>query len=200
MVKPRLAQQYGLPLQQPEDVAARNKDLRNGALAKRKKTGLDDFPLPKRQRSELAITLSEHFLILVSDFSGGPGTFAEFDIVEPEVSKPKRAVKYPIEDLHLDPMSIFDGRLLRRTSGDIPDLPRKPPLSRELPVALELFDVFLHTWSTLNIFGLVFLTSMGFNKRLTQIHTAGPSFLQTLHSTTLHLLYNIIRQTSFATL
>lgn len=57
LVKPRLAQQFGLPLNQSADVAARNKDIRDGALAKRKKVSNDDYPTAKRQRSTCCSSL-----------------------------------------------------------------------------------------------------------------------------------------------
>ncbi|GAA5946603.1 hypothetical protein JCM3765_000315 [Sporobolomyces pararoseus] len=65
---------------------------------------------------------------------------------------PKKAIKYPIEDLDLDPMSIHDGRVLRRTKTEVPTLPPKPLSRRELPVEKELFDTFLESWNFLNTF------------------------------------------------
>lgn len=67
-------------------------------------------------------------------------------------AEPKKAIKYPIEDLDLDPMSIIDGRVLRRVNTELPTLPPKPKPSRQLPVPAENFDRFLETWSMLNIF------------------------------------------------
>ncbi|GAA6019257.1 hypothetical protein JCM11491_001292 [Sporobolomyces phaffii] len=65
---------------------------------------------------------------------------------------PKKSIKYPIEDLDLDPMSIHDGRVLRRTKTDVPTLPPKPLARRALPVPTEHFDLFLETWNMLNTF------------------------------------------------
>ncbi|KWU45025.1 hypothetical protein RHOSPDRAFT_16896 [Rhodotorula sp. JG-1b] len=64
----------------------------------------------------------------------------------------KTAIKYPIEDLELDPMSIHDGRVLRRVNTDLPPLPPKPQPKRTLPVPREQFDRFVETWNALNIF------------------------------------------------
>lgn len=67
----------------------------------------------------------------------------------------KKPIKYPIEDLDLDPMSIHDGRILRRVNAELPTLPPKPTPSRELLVPPELFDTFIGTWNFLNVFSCV---------------------------------------------
>ena len=65
----------------------------------------------------------------------------------------KKPIKYPIEDLDLDPMSIHDGRVLRRVNAEIPPLPPKPVPSRDLLVPNHLFDSFIGIWNFLNVFG-----------------------------------------------
>lgn len=80
----------------------------------------------------------------------GGGTDAPKERKAPE-SRAK-AIKYPIEDLALDPMSIHDGRVLRRVNTDLPPLPPKPQPKRTLPVPREQFDRFVETWNALNIF------------------------------------------------
>ena len=66
-----------------------------------------------------------------------------------------KAVKYPIEDLALDPTSIFDGRLLRSKTSELPPLPKKPLPQGSLPVPQELFDLFITCWNFLNVFGYI---------------------------------------------
>ena len=66
-----------------------------------------------------------------------------------------RPPKYPIEDLDLDPMTIYDGRLLRRVNVDLPDLPPKPRPRRDLLVPQALFSSFISVWNVLNIFSSV---------------------------------------------
>lgn len=77
--------------------------------------------------------------------------------MEKPVFDAKRPIKYPIEDLDLDPTSILDGRTLRRLKGDVPALPEKPVPKRELPVPADVFDAFIMVWNTLNIFSSVLL-------------------------------------------
>jgi bromodomain adjacent to zinc finger domain protein 1A len=64
----------------------------------------------------------------------------------------KRPVKYPIEDLDLDPMSIHDGRVLRRVLTEVPPLPPKPAPNRQLLVKDDFFERFVMIWNMLNIF------------------------------------------------
>lgn len=70
-------------------------------------------------------------------------------------AEPKKTIKYPIEDLDLDPMSIIDGRILRRVNAELPALPPKPQPHRDLPVPADVFDRFIETWNILNIFWCV---------------------------------------------
>jgi bromodomain adjacent to zinc finger domain protein 1A len=65
---------------------------------------------------------------------------------------PRRPLKYPIEDLELDPMSIHDGRVLRRVNSELPTLPPKPVPNRDILVPKENFDTFLTVWNMVNVF------------------------------------------------
>lgn len=85
-----------------------------------------------------------------SSVGGTPGSVDR----KPHVDS-KKPIKYPIEDLDLDPMSIHDGRILRRVNAELPTLPPKPTPSRELLVPPELFDTFIGTWNFLNVFSCV---------------------------------------------
>lgn len=69
---------------------------------------------------------------------------------------PTRAPKFPMEDLELDPMSIHDGRILRRVLAELPPLPAKPAPSRILSVDKANWDDFLMIWNMLSIFSFVF--------------------------------------------
>lgn len=127
-------------------------------LNKKKKTGV------KRGFSYLPPFLQPSYLLPIS-FSPKPaedGSSASGRTSTPVFEKrippepPKKAIKYPIEDLDLDPMSIHDGRILRRVNSELPPLPPKPVASKTLLVPKEIFDVFLITWNMLNVFSLVF--------------------------------------------
>lgn len=129
VVKPAIAAIFGISGEQSEEAEAKNREIREGKLAKRRKNVDEDgVPIaPKRRRAE-------------------PG----------ERRQPvelKKALKYPIEDLELDPLTIHDGRTLRRVNQELPPLPPKPKPSRDLLVPAGLFDDFIVAWNMLNVFG-----------------------------------------------
>ncbi|GAA5936072.1 uncharacterized protein JCM15063_002698 [Sporobolomyces koalae] len=129
-VKPSIARAFGIETQQSEDIESKNKEIKEGKLARRRKAvpdGPPTEPATKRRKTDDGI-------------------------IRPPSDGPKKAIKYPIEDLDLDPMSIHDGRILRRTKTEVPTLPPKPLPKRELPVPREHFDLFLETWNMLNTF------------------------------------------------
>ncbi|KNZ51080.1 hypothetical protein VP01_40g4 [Puccinia sorghi] len=64
----------------------------------------------------------------------------------------KKSIKYPIEDLDLDPFTVIDGRYLRRANPTPLKLPKKPiPSQRKLG---RKFAQRLKIWSFVNIFKL----------------------------------------------
>lgn len=65
----------------------------------------------------------------------------------------RKNIKYPIEDLELDPTTVFDGRVLNRKHMALPDLPKKPLPHRDLPVPQDQFERFMNCWNFLQIFG-----------------------------------------------
>lgn len=87
--------------------------------------------------------------------SEGDGPTSSHGASDEQGKSKAKPVKYPIEDLALDPTSIFDGRLLRRQNAETPPLPQKPLFSRDLPVEKQHFPAFSFVWSMLNIFGSV---------------------------------------------
>ncbi|SCZ87519.1 BZ3500_MvSof-1268-A1-R1_Chr2-2g04985 [Microbotryum saponariae] len=145
IVKPSIARRYNLPMEQSQEDQQRNEEIREAKLAKRRgPTDGDGAPPPKKPRKSKAET----------DPDAPRKVKAERP---PKVPKPpaeyKRAIKYPIEDLDLDPLSIHDGRLLRRVNAEIPPLPSKPSANRHLLVPPHMFDTFISTWNILNVFG-----------------------------------------------
>ncbi|GAA5938072.1 hypothetical protein JCM3775_005332 [Rhodotorula graminis] len=138
IVKPSIARAFNIPVQQSGTIEERNRAAREAKLAKRRKPlaeGESPAPAPKKRKT--APTEPKP--------AAAPAT--------PKVpAEPKKAVKYPIEDLELDPMSIIDGRILRRVNAELPSLPPKPQPHRDLPVPADVFDRFIETWNILNIF------------------------------------------------
>ncbi|GAA6041452.1 hypothetical protein JCM8097_001884, partial [Rhodosporidiobolus ruineniae] len=147
MVKPSIARAFGIPTSQSGDEEERNRQMKEAKLAKRRKTlpegsgGVSEGAPPKKRKT--------------ADGSSTPAGHAH-KAHEAHDSNPsaasKKPVKYPIEDLDLDAMSIIDGRVLRRVNQDVPALPVKPQPKRTLLVPEDCFDRFIETWNMLNIF------------------------------------------------
>ncbi|GAA5903648.1 hypothetical protein JCM8208_003644 [Rhodotorula glutinis] len=138
IVKPSIAQAFNIPVQQSGGVEERNRAAREAKLAKRRKPlaeGESPAPAPKKRKT----AASEPKPAAAPSAPKAP-------------AEPKKAIKYPIEDLDLDPMSIIDGRILRRVNAELPSLPPKPQPHRDLPVPADVFDRFIETWNILNIF------------------------------------------------
>lgn len=137
-VKPAIAAAFGISTSEPNDVGEKNKQAKDVKSSRRRKIKDDPHPLPttvKKRKVELDI--------------------ASTNSVDRKPAAPK-TIKYPIEDLDLDPMSIYDGRALRRANQtELPSLPVKPQPSKEVLVPPELFESFITTWNTLNIFSRV---------------------------------------------
>lgn len=134
IVKPAIAAAFGISTSQSDDVLERNNQAKEAKLAKRRKNKdeLDVLPaVPKRRRT---------------DADGASSASGE------KKAPAAKAIKYPIEDLDLDPMSIHDGRILRRLNAELPSLPLKPIPKRDILVPPELFESFISTWNLLNIF------------------------------------------------
>ncbi|BGP42601.1 hypothetical protein JCM10449v2_006613 [Rhodotorula kratochvilovae] len=137
IVKPSIARAFNIPLQQSDTVEERNRQAREAKLAKRRKPTAEgeSTPAPKKRKTA----------------ESTPAAAAASSTPRP-AAETKKAIKYPIEDLELDPMSIHDGRVLRRVNAELPTLPPKPQPRRALPVPAENFDRFIETWNMLNIF------------------------------------------------
>lgn len=153
-----IARAFGIESVQAEVIEEKDKDVKEGNVNKRKKAlpGADagasnEAGTNKRRKTSMSspssslpsfALLTDSFVCIVDDSTPKPAT-----------EGPKKAVKYPIEDLDLDPRSIHDGRVLRRTKTEVPDLPTKPLSRRTLPVEGEgNFDAFLESWNMLNTF------------------------------------------------
>ncbi|KAK4705880.1 hypothetical protein P7C70_g319, partial [Phenoliferia sp. Uapishka_3] len=149
IVKPAIALQFGIPQAQSAAGVERNKQIREGKLAKRRKAPKDDEATPGGPAVKKRKTAGKGAADDASSRGGGTPAPDRKPVLEH-----KKPVKYPIEDLELDPMSIHDGRILRRVNAEIPPLPPKPTPSRDLLVPNELFDTFIGTWNFLNVFAV----------------------------------------------
>ena len=72
VVKPSIAKAFGIETQQSDDVESKNKEIRDGKLAKRRKVGGDGAPAEpatKRRKTGMFLHLSESIARLESDYT-----------------------------------------------------------------------------------------------------------------------------------
>lgn len=117
------------------------------------------FTNPAKRSTPLALRANGHSesspAIKVDPASAGADSNESMQALQagPSAAKAK-PVKYPIEDLELDPTTIFDGRV-RRSKNELPPLPELKMPKSDLPIPQEHFGEFLACWNFLNIFGSV---------------------------------------------
>ncbi|BGP00501.1 hypothetical protein NBRC10513v2_006305 [Rhodotorula toruloides] len=154
IVKPSIARAFDIPLEQSGSIEERNRKAREAKLAKRRKAGEGGGGAGK-EREEGEGKQGPAKRRKTVDGSATPASASTpLDRAATTGSLPesKKPIKYPIEDLDLDPMSIIDGRVLRRVNSELPTLPPKPQPKRDLLVPEENFDRFVETWNMLNVF------------------------------------------------
>ncbi|BGP26830.1 DDT domain-containing protein [Rhodotorula toruloides] len=154
IVKPSIARAFSIPLEQSGTIEERNRKAREAKLAKRRKAGEgvggaggakeegEGRQAPAKRRKTVDGSATPASSSTPLDRAATTGSLAES----------RKPVKYPIEDLDLDPMSIIDGRVLRRVNSELPTLPPKPQPKRDLLVPEDNFDRFIETWTMLNVF------------------------------------------------
>ncbi|BGO94315.1 hypothetical protein NBRC10512_002764 [Rhodotorula toruloides] len=155
IVKPSIARAFDIPLEQSGSIEERNRKAREAKLAKRRKAGEGGGAGKEREEGEGKQGPAKRRKTV--DGSATPASASTpLDRASTVGAVPsestKKPIKYPIEDLDLDPMSIIDGRVLRRVNSELPTLPPKPQPKRDLLVPEENFDRFVETWNMLNVF------------------------------------------------
>ncbi|GAA5891482.1 hypothetical protein JCM6882_004486 [Rhodosporidiobolus microsporus] len=175
MVKPSIARAFSIPLMQSEGELERNAKAKEGKLAKRRKTiGGEEGeegaaggaggkakatpePAAKRRKTTESST--------PAPTPSAPSTSHAASGAHTSPPAPKKTIKYPIEDLELDAMSIHDGRILRRVNSELPTLPKKPQPKRVSGarglegVEENCVERLLETWNMLSVFSKpLFLT------------------------------------------
>ncbi|KAH8927194.1 hypothetical protein BT69DRAFT_1317097 [Atractiella rhizophila] len=161
VVTPELAREHGVKTEETDELKDKLRKAREGKLEKRKKTWAENKDVKRRKgESGEAIPVETKKKTAAGGKGKGKGkgkkVEEEQEPMEVEIpvekASPKK-VKYPIEDLDLDPMSIFDGRLLRRQS-DLPTLPTKPSLHKNfLGVPSDMIDSLMLVYNFVNIYG-----------------------------------------------
>lgn len=156
IVRQVLAKRYGIPLTPSDAVVRKNELIKEGKLSKRRKITDDDneeglTKSGKKRRKAKVPGDAE---------SEEAKAKAQKEKEEEEEKrraeeKRKRNIKFPIEDLQLDPIS---DRELKARGKDQEELPRRrerPIPSKELSVPAEIFEPLMNSYHFLQACGYV---------------------------------------------
>lgn len=154
IVKDWLARKYDIPLEPTDEIAQKNEALKDAKLSKRKKYLYPDgddasgLSLLKKFKSDGRKPTA------AARRKADEAEKAALEQAKEEERLRKKNLKYPIEDLELDPIS--NRELKFKMPGELPRRKERPIPARgahALPVSAELFEVFIVTY--------YFLVSLG---------------------------------------
>ncbi|PWY97840.1 hypothetical protein BCV70DRAFT_46508 [Testicularia cyperi] len=157
-VKEWLARKYGLPLEPTDEIALKNEAIKDAKLSKRKKYLLTDAEdssastTSKKPKTEAGTPGKK--MSAAAKRKADEAEKAAMEQAKEEERIRKKNLKYPIEDLDLDPISSRE--LNFQSSGELPRRKERPvPLRGDnaLPVPADLFEIFITTY--------YFLVSLG---------------------------------------
>ncbi|SPO32699.1 related to ITC1 - subunit of Isw2 chromatin remodelling complex [Ustilago trichophora] len=158
-VKEWLAVKYGIPLEPTDEITQKNEALKDAKLSKRKKYLLTDGEDSSASTSK-KIRGEGKKLSAAAQRKADEAEKAAIEKAKEEERLRKKNLKYPIEDLELDP--ITKRELMFKIHGELDRRKERPIPGRgehHLPVPGELFPTFLATYHFLTSTGKTLLLS-----------------------------------------
>ncbi|CBQ69776.1 related to ITC1-subunit of Isw2 chromatin remodelling complex [Sporisorium reilianum SRZ2] len=145
-VKEWLALKYGIPLEPTDEISQKNEALKDAKLSKRKKYLLTDGEDSSASTSKKPRSDGKK-LSATAQRKADEAEKAAIEKAKEEERLRKKNLKYPIEDLELDP--ITKRELMFKMPGEVDRRKERPLPARgehALPVPPELFPIFLATY------------------------------------------------------
>ncbi|CDR99010.1 hypothetical protein [Sporisorium scitamineum] len=145
-VKQWLAVKYGIPLEPTDEISQMNEALKDAKLSKRKKYLLTDGEDSSASTSK-KLKSDGKKLSASAQRKADEAEKAAIEKAREEERLRKKNLKYPIEDLELDP--ITKRELMFKMPGELERRKERPQPARgdhALPVPSELFETFLGTY------------------------------------------------------
>lgn len=131
IVRPALAQRFNIPTVMSEDIRNKNEIIKEEKLSKRKKLTEEDIKEAKKRKGNRP--------------GEDDATARAREEEEKRLAASKKNIKYPIEDLQVDPMTERE----LKSKGKDEKLPRRrerPVPSRALGVPSDIFEKFMSTY------------------------------------------------------
>ncbi|SNX87594.1 related to ITC1 - subunit of Isw2 chromatin remodelling complex [Melanopsichium pennsylvanicum] len=158
-VKEWLAVKYGIPLEPSDEITSRNEELKDAKLSKRKKYLLTDGEDPSASTTK-KIKGEGKKLSAAAQRKADEAEKAAIEKAKEEERLRKKNLKYPIEDLELDP--ITKRELMFKIQGEYDRRKERPIPGRgehALPVPGKLLPTFIATYHFLASTGKTLLLS-----------------------------------------
>lgn len=144
IVRHVLAQRYGIPTSPPAEVVRKNELIKEGKLNRRRKAVPEEDAEGKAKKRKKAKVLTEEEVRAQAE---KVKELAEEEERRKAEEKRKRLIKYPIEDLLLDPISDRELKAKGRIPDEVPRRKERPIPSKELlPVSKDIFEVFMNSY------------------------------------------------------
>lgn len=154
VVRHGLAHRYGIAVAPSQEIVAKNNVIKEGKLSKRKKLTDEE----QAESAALAAAGPKKRKIKAEAEAGGsatpvaaPAEILSTASVKAEPADKKKPIKFPIEDLEVDPVS--ERELKAKISGEQPRRRDRPPPNVDLGIDASILEPLLITYHFLQAFG-----------------------------------------------
>lgn len=156
IVRPLIAEKYELPRRATNDVAEKNRLIKEGKLSKRRKyldDAQEDANKSAKKRKASGLSKEEKARLEAEK--------KEEEERRKEEERKKRMIKYPLEDLQLDPLTEKDIDAMNAKKPDDPPRRKERPTPKTglLPVDATLFEPLMNSYLFLQACGKALLLS-----------------------------------------
>lgn len=151
IVRHVLAQRYGIPTSPPADVVRKNELIKEGKLNRRRKAVPEEEVdgKPKKKRKGKVLTEEE-----IKAQAEREKELAEEEERKKAEERKKKFVKFPIEDLLLDPISDRELKAKAKIPDEVPRRRERPTPNKDLlGVPKDIFEVFMNSYLFLQACG-----------------------------------------------
>jgi bromodomain adjacent to zinc finger domain protein 1A len=151
IVRHVLAERYGIPTSPPADIVRKNELIKEGKLNRRRKAVVEEDAdgKPKKKKRGKALTEEE-----AKAQAEREKELAEEEERKRAEERKKKFVKYPIEDLLIDPISDRELKAKNKIPDEAPRRRERPTPNRDLlGVPKDIFEVFMNSYLFLQACG-----------------------------------------------
>jgi hypothetical protein len=151
IVKPALAKRYGIPTAPNQATLQKNSVIKDQKLSKRRAAFNEEVAKRKKVDEEVTPTAPVVKKRKTKAEKEADTKKEESEAEEEQPKEKKKPIKFPIEDLEVDPAS--ERELKAKIAGEEPRRRDRPAPSKELGISLTIFEPLMVTYHFLHAFG-----------------------------------------------